>query len=74
MIMGKHGYGQCKTQKCKTQKCRPKKKGRGLENKVALMMVLLGIMAIFALCLPLKYWVMLLSMALVAFGIVLLKS
>lgn len=67
--MSKHGHRQCKA-----QKCRSKKKGSGIECKVALIMVLLGIMAIFALCLPLKYWVMLLSMALIAFGIILLKS
>ena len=66
--MGKHGY-----RPCKAPKCRQKKKGSGIEGKIALMMVFLGIMAIFALCLPLKYWVMLLSMSLVAFGIMLLK-
>ena len=59
---------------CKAQKCRSKKKNSGIEYKVALIMVLLGIMAIFALCLPLKYWIMLLSLALIILGIILLKA
>ena len=38
------------------------------------MMLLLGVFTVFLLVLPLKYWVLLLSAALIVFGIMLLKK
>lgn len=37
-------------------------------------MVLLGVVTVLALFLPAKYWVLLLSAALIVFGIILLKN
>ncbi len=67
--MSKYGHKQCKQKKCGYRK-----QSKLNESRIALMMVLLGIMAIFSLCLPLKYWIIMLSIALITFGIILLKT
>ncbi len=59
------------------QRCCPpkKKKKKPCENKkLGLMMISLGVITVLALFLPVKYWVILLSAALVVFGTMLLKK
>lgn len=53
-------------------KRKPRKKCEN--NKLGIMMILLGIVTLMALFLPLKCWVLLLSGAMVIFGILLLKK
>ncbi len=58
--------------KCPPPKRKPKKKCPN--KKLGLAMVLLGAVTVLALFLPVKYWVLLLSIALIIFGIILLKN
>ncbi|MFR4798323.1 MAG: hypothetical protein ACLT9U_05735 [Lentihominibacter sp.] len=61
--------------KCCPPKKKRKKKNCNVKNKkIGLMMLLLGVFTVFLLVLPLKYWVLLLSAALIVFGIMLLKK
>lgn len=57
---------------CPPPKRKPKKKCPN--KKLGIVMVLLGIVTMLALFLPMKYWVVLLSIALIAFGVILLKN
>lgn len=62
-------YGQ---KYCPPRKHKPKKKCDN--KKIGVIMLLLGIFTVMALFLPMKYWVLLLSCAMVIFGIILLKK
>jgi len=65
--MNKYGY------KCSpSSKRKPKKKCSN--KKLGIIMLLLGAMTILALFLPLKYWVLLLSLVLIISGIILIKN
>lgn len=59
---------------CRT--CPPKKKMKKQcdHRKLGAAMLLLGVMTILAIFLPVRYWVVLLSAALVIFGVLLLKK
>ncbi len=58
--------------------CHPHHKRKSKKNcnhkKIGLAMLLLGVVTVLALCLPMKYWVLLLSGALIIFGIMIIKS
>ena len=61
--------------KCCVPKRKQKKRGcRGKDGKIGLAMLLLGAFTVFLLVLPLRYWVLLLSVALIVFGIALLRK
>ena len=62
-------YGQ---KYCPPHKRKPKKKCDN--KKIGIAMLLLGAVTFMALFLPLKYWVLSLSLAMVIFGILLLKK
>ena len=60
-------------QHCCPKPCKkPKRKCKN--NKIGIIMVLLGVFTLLALILPIKYWVLILSCALVILGIMLLKK
>lgn len=63
--MNKYGQRYCPPKKKQKKHCSNK--------KIGLMMIALGAITVLALFLPIKYWVLLLSAALVVFGIMLLK-
>lgn len=65
--MNRHGY-KC----CPPPKRKPKKKCN--DRKLGLIMLLLGAVTVMAIFLPLKYWVLLLSLVLICFGIMMLRS
>ncbi len=65
--MNKYNYRNCPPPKRKPKKKCP-------DKKLGLIMVLLGVVTVLALFLPAKYWVLLLSAALIVFGIILLKN
>lgn len=58
--------------KCCTPKRRPKRKSGN--NKIGLAMLLLGTVTVLFLILPLKCWVLLLSLVLIICGILLIKK
>lgn len=57
---------------CPPPKRKPKKKCN--DRKLGIIMLGLGAITVMALFLPLKYWVLLLSISLIVFGIILLRS
>lgn len=57
---------------CPKPKRSPKPKCKN--GKIGTIMVFLGIFTLLALVLPLKYWVLILSWALVVLGIMLIKK
>ena len=64
--MNKQGYKYCPPKKKPKKKCPYKKMGAA--------MLLLGAITVLALFLPLKCWVVLLSMVLIICGILLMKK
>lgn len=64
--MNTHGHMHCSPKKNRKKKC-PNK-------KIGIIMLALGIITIMALFLPLHCWVILLCIALIVFGIMLLKK
>lgn len=68
--MNKYDHYHCSPHK----KCKPKKCRNNSTRKIGLAMLLLGIVTVFAMFLPVKYWVLLLSLALIVFGIIIFRS
>ncbi|NLD18790.1 MAG: hypothetical protein GX663_00875 [Clostridiales bacterium] len=64
--MNHSGYKYCCTKK--------KKKRKNEYKKMGLIMLLLGAVTICAFLLPIRYWIVVLGLVLVIFGILLIKK